>query len=87
MDLLILILEILAFYIIHHKFDFMDAYPYGWRENSNRVIGVMFTFPFFLLFFLVSKEKPFSRAMRSYLIAYLGSGLGTSLGWMSDGLR
>lgn len=85
-ELFIMLLEIVAFFVIHHKFAFMDRYPYGWRENSNRVVGVMFTLPFFLAFFAFAKEKCFSEALKSYLLAFLCSGLGTAAGWASDAI-
>lgn len=85
-ELVTILLEIITFFLIHHKFSFIDKYPYGWRENSNRVVGVMFTLPFFAMFFVASRDRPLARAIKSYLLAFLGSGLGTAAGWASDAI-
>lgn len=76
---MILLFTIITFFVIHHATKFIDKYPNGWRQIVLYAIGVLFTYPFYLLH-LKEGERPRS----AYLIAFLGSGIGTAFGWMSD---
>ena len=79
---MILLTEIITFFFLHHISKFIDKYPNGWRQICLYAIGVLFTYPFYLLH-LRHNEKP----ENSYLLAFLGSGIGTAFGWMSDNIR
>jgi len=85
-DLIVMFIEIASFYILHNCTTFIDDYPCGWRENTSRVIGVLFTFPFFILLFVLSSEEGVQKASKAFLLSFLASGIGTGLGWASDGL-
>ena len=76
---MILLMEIICFFMLHHATKFVDDYPNGWRQIVMYAIGVLFTYPFYLMY-LAQNEKP----KNAFLLAFLGSGIGTSFGWMSD---
>lgn len=79
---MILFLEIIFFMILHHATKFIDKYPNGWRQICLYAIGVLFTYPFFCLHNMRGEK-----AQNAYLIAFLGSGVGTAFGWMSDNIK
>lgn len=78
---MILLLSVLVFIFLHHNTKFIDRYPNGWRQICLYAIGVLFTYPFYLLH--LKEEKP----QNAYLLAFLGSGIGTAFGWMSDNVK
>lgn len=79
---MILLTEIVTFFFLHHTSKFIDNYPNGWRQICLYAIGVLFTYPFYLLH--LKNRKPPEDA---FLIAFLGSGVGTAFGWMSDNIK
>ena len=80
--LMIILTEIITFFFLHHISKFIDRYPNGWRQLCLYSIGVLFTYPFYLLHLKSGKCGD-----DSYLIAFLGSGIGTAFGWMSDNIK
>lgn len=79
---MILFTEIITFFIIHNTTKFIDEYPNGWRQICLYAIGVLFTYPFYLLH-LKNGKRPDD----AFLIAFLGSGIGTAFGWMADNVN
>lgn len=79
---MLLILGIIEFFTIHHASKFIDKYPNGWRQICLYAIGVLFTFPLYILH-LKNGESP----KNAYLLAFLSSGVGTAFGWMSDNVK
>lgn len=79
---MILLTEIIVFIFLHHSTKFIDKYPNGWRQICLYAIGVLFTYPFFC-WHIERQEKP----RNAYLLAFLGSGVGTAFGWMSDNIK
>ena len=78
---MLLLFQIISFVILHHTTKFIDKYPNGWRQICLYAIGVLFTYPFFCLY-CDRGEK----SQNAYLAAFLGSGVGTAFGWMSDNI-
>lgn len=76
---MILLICIIVFLMLHKTLRFTDRYPSGWRQITRYAIGVLCTYPFFLMH-LKNREKP----NNAYLLAFLGSGIGTAFGYMSD---
>lgn len=71
--------NILTFIFIHNRFTFLRKYPQGWGRLTAYAIGVLFTFPFFIVH-IIHREKP----ENAYMLAFLGSGIGTAFGWMFE---
>ena len=76
---MILLTGVITFFFLHHISKFIDDYPNGWQQICLYSIGVLFTYPFYLLH-IKQNEKP----ENAFLLAFLGSGIGTAFGWMSD---
>lgn len=78
----IMFTNIVCFIFLHHKTRFIDEYGNGWRQIVSYAVGVLAAFPFFLLHRNKLKETK-DAGIIAYLLAFLGSGIGTSFGWMS----
>lgn len=77
-----MLINAVTFIFLHHISKFIDNYPNGWRQLTAYAIGVMFTYPFYLLHLKSGKGSE-----DAFLIAFLGSGVGTAFGWMSDNIK
>lgn len=71
--------SIITFIFVHYASKFMDRYPNGWRQICCYAVGVLFTYPFYL-WHLRNGETPDN----AFLLAFLGSGIGTAFGWMGE---
>lgn len=71
-------LNIITFIFAHDFFKFLQKYPMGWQRLTAYAVGVLLTFPFFAVY--IQEEKP----ENAYMLAFLGSGIGTAFGWMLE---
>lgn len=71
--------NVASFVWLHNVLSFLKKYPQGWRSLTSYALGVLFTFPFYVVH-ITHKEKP----ENAYMLAFLGSGIGTSIGWMLE---
>ena len=76
--ILTFILNIVAFTFVHNFFKFLQKYPQGWQRLTCYAIGVLFAFPFFVIHLQDEKSE------NAYMLAFLGSGIGTAFGWMLE---
>ncbi|MCP4567963.1 MAG: hypothetical protein GY841_10325 [FCB group bacterium] len=89
MIVLIILFAILYGYLAHQTRRFIYArFGNGWRELVSYAAGVLFVFPVFALVAWVlseHNEKATQQAALAYYMSFLPFGLGTFLGWLSDG--
>lgn len=86
MILLTLLLNIVAFIHLHNQTKFIDKYPNGWRQITSYCIGVLLTLPFFAIYDHELQKQKYT-TIAAYLLAFVGSGIGTSIGWMYKDLK
>lgn len=78
MTVVTFVLNIVTFTFVHNLFKFLQKYPQGWQRLTSYAVGVLFTFPFFVIH--LQNEKP----QNAYMLSFLASGIGTAFGWMLE---
>jgi len=78
--------SMLAGFGLHQTASITHKIPEGWEQLSGTTIGVLGTFPPFLLWFrqLDGAKNIYVRAGAAFLLAFLGVGSGVALGWLID---
>jgi len=73
-------------YMMHQSANYTDKLPDGWRELTDHAVGVVFSLPAFILWFIRLRDVDnlMNRAVLAYVCSFAGVGSGVAAGWMVD---